>query len=339
MTAGLALLVGALFMAGTATAQVSANDTEDSDVTVSVSETIEVDVQPANLDYSNALVGNRNTTSDRNFGAIEVENTGSVYIDKVWLEQSTPSEQPFGNGSAALYDAGNFMEVKPTGFPNGDDTDWNYINRKEYLVSSDSGSNGVTDVPSYIQTSFSEPYEVGQIRRGNESIFFAIQADSGDDTCNNDGDTLRVGNVSALDNRLGTVDFTDSTEFGWTEYSINALTNSDYGQAGVDLNWTYTESGSDSSYDLLTRCAPASEQPHSFVNKYSVTQGSADDLSADGTHTTYLLDASNADNMLAPGEYDTIKTAINVPEGVAAGNVGAGTLSVKITADTSADTS
>jgi hypothetical protein len=326
-------------MAGTATAQVSSNDSEDSDVTVSVSETIAVDVQPANLDYSNAVVGNRNTTSDRGFGAIEVENVGSTYIDKVWLEQSTPSEQPFGNGSADLYDAGNFIEVKPVGFPNGDDTDWNYVNRKEYMVSSDSGSNGVTDVPSFIQTDFGSPYEVGEIRRGNESIYFAIDAESGDDSCNNNGDTLRVGNVSALDNRLGTVDFTDSTEFGWTEYSINSLTNSDYGQAGVELNWTYTESGTDSTYDLLTRCSATDEQPHAFVNKYSVTQGSADDLAADGEYTTYLLDASNADNMLAPGEYRTIETAVNIPQGVAAGSVGAGTVSVLITADESADTS
>jgi hypothetical protein len=325
-------------MTGTVAAQ---DDTEEADVNVTVSETIAVDIQPANLDYSNAEVGNRNTTSDRGFGAIEVENTGSVHIDQIWLNSSTPSTDPFGSGTAGDYDSGNFLEVRPDtsdGF-SGDNTNWNYINRKEYMWSDDSPSgNSDTDVPSFIQTDFSSPYEVGALRRGNETLYFVIDADSGDNTCNEDTDgaELRVGNVSALDDRLGTVDFTSSSEYGYSTYTIGNISDSDYGVAGVDLNWTY-DADSDLTYDMVTRCAPGSEQPHVYLNKYNINVAGASDIaSGNGEHTQYLLSTSTDSNMLRPGDQWTIETAIDVPEGVAQGTVGAGNLRVLITGDPSA---
>lgn len=326
----------------------TANDTENADVTVSVSETIAVDIQPANLQYSNAVVGNRNTTSDRGFGAIEIENTGSTYINRIWLNNSIPTTDPFGTGTSSNYDAGNFLEVRPVDFTNGDSTDWHPINKKVYMSSSDTGSNGVTDIPSFIQTPDSwSTYEVGGINRGNETIYFAINADGTDDTCDGDASaTVRVGNVSATDSRLGTVDFTSSTEYGYVEYTLSQLSGNSYGvtddtsngfsgTTGLALNWTYTNSDSPTEVDMLTRCAPTSEQPHTFVNKYNVNTAGADDIqSGAGSATTYLLkDTTNTGNMLAPGSMKTLETAINVPEGVAAGDVGAGVLRVLITSN------
>jgi hypothetical protein len=323
-------------MTATAAAQTTANETEEGDVTIDVSSTIAVDVQPANLDYSNAEVGNRNTSSDRGFGAIEIENTGSEYVNRIWLNTSTPSTDPFGSGLPGDYDAGNFLEVRPQDTPNGDSTDWHYVNRKEFLA-----EGGTSAEPSFIQVddfvADGENYEVGSIRRGNESIYFAIDKDN-DATCNLD-EPVRVGNVSSTDNRLGTVDFGDSTEFGWTEYTLGDLANSDYGAVGVELNWTYTNSGNDNQYDLITRCDPASGESHVFFNRYNINTATAEDLatSTETSYTQFLLNTDDATNMLAPGELATVETAINIPEGVAAGSADPGALRVLITADEGAE--
>ena len=145
---------------------------------------------------------------------------------------------------------------------------------------------------------------------------------------------MRVGNVSATDSRLGTVDFTDSTEFGWAQYTFSTVSANDYGTAAVDLNWTYTESGSDSNYDIVANCDPTSQQPHTFINRYSVNTAGSDDLSTvTGATTQYLLNTDTPSDMLLPGESSTVDTAINIPEGVSQGSVDPGTLRVLITAD------
>lgn len=344
-------------MVGTASAQdVSANDTEEADVTVGVSETIAVDIQPASMDFPGAVVGNRNTTSDRGFGAIEVENTGSVYIDRVWINSSTPASDPFGTGTASSYDAGNFLEVRPqdafdnaVSGGNADSDNWHFINRQEYNV-----RPGDSSFPSFIQLPTSESnYDVGSFKRGNESIYYAI-GHSG--SCTDSG-TVYVGNVSSTDNRLGTVDFTTSTEYGWTSYNVQTVTSDQsYGIAGasvadtggnaaaseddltagqgVTLNWTYTNNDQ-LDYDVLTNCG---SDPNTVRTRYNANAVGADDLDSASGATDYLLDAvSTSGDMIYPGETNTIQTAINVPEGVTAGDVSPGTLRVLITADPDAN--
>lgn len=345
------LFVAAIFMAGTATAQTTANDTEEADVEVGVSSTIAVDIQPANLNYDNAEVGNRNTTSNRNFNGIEIENTGSEYINRIWLNNSVPDTDPYGSGSAIDYDAGNFLEVKPSDFDSAPSSSWYPINKKVFMSSNqqDNGDNEVQDIPSFIQVPDWTSYEIGSINRGNESIYYAIESDGG--TCDGAGTaSVRVGNISATDNRLGTVDFTDSSEYGWVEYSLDEANGADYGITqgtsngfsgldGVGLNWSYSNNVLD--VDMMTKCDDANEQPHSFINKFNInTQGADDITNNNGASTQYLLTETSGteDNMLAPGEMKTVETAINIPEGVAQGSVGSGTLRVLITADKEANT-
>lgn len=335
-------------MTGTAAAQQQTSDVEENaTVDVTVSETTAVDIQPANLEYS-ADVGTRSTSSARGFGAIEIENTGSTWINRIWLNTSVPNSDPFATGVATNYDAGNFIEVRPAdGLLNGDSTDWHAINRKEYTYTSASD-----DVPSFIQVpgDFGQ-YTVAPLRRGNETIYSVIETDGGVCDGGGTGTEIRVGNVSATDTRLGTVDFTDSTEYGWTNYSIGGVSGSgNYGIAvsdqggyftsqGVALNYTYTSSDSPVVYDMLTQCssdAPAGESSNVVLNRYNIGAEGADDLAdLDGEVTEYLIQDTNGDtsNMLAPGEMATVETAIDVPEGVASGQVDSGTLRVLITSD------
>lgn len=338
-------------MAGTAAAQVEDNQTESSQVTVNVAETIAVDVQPANLDYSNAVVGQRNTSSDRGFNAIEIENTGSTNIDRLWLNNSVPVQDPFGTGTSSNYDAGNFIQIQPASGEDltGDTDDWHFINRKEYLWSSNANGNADDDVPEFIQIPGWTNYEVGQFRRGNESIYFAIQEGSSD-TCNGGSAVIRVGNVSTTDNRLGTVDFTSSTEEGWVEYQTNSLTNSDYGftttpgstmvsnQNGVALNWSTTKGdtaeGDKPEYEVLMNCDPSSEQPHVFRTRYNINALGADDLTQEsGSAVQYLIDQATESAEINPGGMRTLFTAVEIPEGVTEGGIGNGKLRVMMTAD------
>jgi hypothetical protein len=338
-------------MAGTATAQVSENKTESGDVTVDVSSTIAVDVQPANLNYPNAEPGVRNQTSARGFGAIEVHNTGSLAIDNMWLNASTPNQDPFGQGDSTIHDAGNFLQVQPGDDLQGDQDDYHFINRKEYSWSNtDRGVAGTTydtDVPAFIQLPDSNGWsnaDVGSFRRGNESIYYAINTNSG--SCNGGSATMRVGNVSSTDDRLGTVDFTDSTEYGWIEYTTSDLTSSAYGitsgpasgepsmvtgESGVALNWTNSAADDKPLYDVLTTCSGDQGQPHTVRTRYNINALESNDLTSDGQQAESLINPDNS-NPMQPGEMKTINTAIEVPEGTAAGSIGDGVLRVYVTA-------
>lgn len=346
-------------MVGTAAAQQTTDDTENATVDVTVSETTAVDIQPASLEYLSAEVGERSTSSERGFGAIEIENTGSTHINRIWLNTSVPSEDPFASGNSDLYDAGNFLEVRPDdNLFNGDTEDWHYINRKEYMYTGETGTD-TGNVPSFIQVpSDFGKYSVAPLRRGNETIYAVIESDGGACSGDGSGTEIRVGNVSSTDTRLGTVDFTsDSTEYGFTNFTISTVDGSaNYGIAdtteggyfsgtqGVALNYSYTNSGSPLDYDMLTQCrsdAPSGESANTVLNRYNIGAEGADDIAdIDGQITQYLIQETGGDEsvMLAPGELATVETAINVPEGVAQGSVDPGTLRVLITSDPSAGT-
>lgn len=340
-------------MVGTAAAQ---DDTENGNVTVSVAEDTAIDIQPANLNYSDQAVGTRASTSERGFDAIEIENTGSTYVDQIWLNSSAPATDPFGTGFAPNYDAGNFIEVRPQDdlTSTTDAENWHFVNRREFT------SSGEGNYPSYIQLPSGESanWEVGQFRRGDESIYFVINHGG---TCNGGGTNtyMRVGNVSSTDNRLGTVDFSSSTEYGWVEYGISDAPSFDmsYGISGtvqdtggepetgdsdltspqgVALNWSDTRSAGDSynNYDVMTHCDDTGGiAPQTVRTRYNINAGGADDLSSTGDVSNFLLSATGTSGMLYPGASETIRTTINVPEGVAEGQVDPGTLRVLVSAD------
>lgn len=359
MTAGLALLTAAVLMAGTATAQVTENDSEDSSVDVSVSSTIAVDVKPEAFSFSNAEVGATNSSSDDGFNAIEIENTGSEYINRIWLNTSVPSADPFGTGSAANYDAANFLRVQPGDDLNGNSQPDLFVNRREYHWTNNASaitgpSTFDRDTPEFITAPATEDYttegtstaydyvEIGAFRNNNERIYYAIPHNG---QCDGAGDAvLRVANQSTTSTELGGVDFTDDGD-AFVEYTINQLSGSDYGVSGagnspngVTLNWSDT----DRTYDVLTNCDGDYGQSNTVRTRYNINALGADDVTTDGQASQFLLketDSSNTGNMLAPGDLKTVFTGISVPEGVAQGSVGTGTLRVLVTADTSATTS
>lgn len=356
--AALLLFVAAALMTGSAiAADFDNNDSESSTVDVTVSSTIAVDVKPDSLTYSNAEVGSQNTSSDTSFTSVEIENVGSEHIDRIWLNNTAPSTDPFGTGSASNYDAGNFLQVKVPNDPNvagvRSETDWHFINRKEFLrtknSSAMSGNSYTGDIPSYVKAPLDTTYtapdsstfsatavDVGRLRFGNESAFFAIPRDAGD-TCDGSGSAfLRVGNVSQTDTRLGTVDFKPSSS-NYRDYPIQTDSSASYGVSGsgTTSGVTINLSSGTRSYDVLVKCDTSSERPHIFANRYNVNTNGADDLYTLGSNTDFVLRTDTAGDMLLPGDAITIDTSVHVPNGVAQGSVGQGKLRVLVRADTS----
>lgn len=364
--AALLLFVAAALMTGTAVAaDYDKNTSEPANVSVTVSSTIAVDVKPDSLTYGDTEVGSFNgSSSANNFTAIEVENTGSEYIDRIWLNTTEPASDPFGTGSAANYDAGNFMQVKVVSDDNVGVTstsEYHFINRLEYLKTDNSttltGSNFESDIPSYLKLPTGSgttsrqgdsigtagQVDVGRLRMGNEDFFF-IMPHAETSTCDGTNNAfIRLANVSQTDTRLGTVDFRDSAS-NWRDYSLQQAGSSSFGittggsTSGLKLNMS---DGSTRQYDLLTNCDESSEQPHVYMLKYNVNARGIDDVSntGDGTSNQFVLDDQSQSGALAPGDAITLETGVQIPEGVAQGSVTQGKLRVLVTADTTLDTS
>lgn len=347
-----ALLVAALTvgMLSTGAAQ---DATESANYSVTIDSTTAIDVQPTALNYSNIEVGSQTTqSSDAGYTAVELENIGSEYIDTAWINSTIPTSAPFGSGSAANYDAGNFIQIRPandTGILQGDTDDFHHVNRIEYMESASSG-----DVPSYIQWdgnyNGNDPgaHYVGRFRMGSEERFFVI-ADVNDNGCDGtDNDPIRVAEVSRSDTQRGTIDFTDSGS-DYKEYNITTPGAGDYGVTdsgpsnsinGVVLRKDKgTANEVNRTYDALTRCSPSSGSPHVIRTRYNIDAAGTSDMTSSGVASEYLINAANEDRALAPGQSVTLETAIEVPNGVAQGSVSEGTLRVLVTSDTTFDTS
>lgn len=320
-------------------------------VNVSIASEVAVDVEPKTLVYSGASVGTQYNQTDRQYRGVTIENTGSEYIDQIWINSSMPNSRPFGTGQASQYNAGNFLQVLPN-MSSKDVTGANaqsylFVNRREYKISESA-------VPSYIVAPESQitmeegsnpaVVHVGRFRRGDEALWFVIatsSTDGGNDDCDgsNTEEIIRIGDTPATPNQLGTVDFTDDGPDGepadWTEYEIETLTSSaEYGHANASVTLPYQDASP--SYDLLTNCDGETHMD-AVRTKYAVDVLDTQDLTTSAYASEFIIQAGNtAQNMLLPGDTVPLEMAIEVPTGVAEGEVSQGTMTVFATANTSA---
>ncbi|MFB6193230.1 MAG: hypothetical protein ABEK00_03175 [Candidatus Nanohaloarchaea archaeon] len=332
------------------------NDTsqnESSDITVSVSSTTEIDVKPNSLTFTGLNIGTQTTkeTSGESprFGSFTIDNIGSEYIDRVWASATHPTSDPFGTGDPSAYDAGNFLQIKPSDASStavrGNDTVYHYVNRYEF-ANSWSSSRG--EIPSYIRadpgtvlsSGTAKDTYVGRLQAGNEWYFYTIVTGSTNDVCDGSGNAkLRIGQSVHSSSKFGTVDFR-ATASDYSNYTIKETSGS-YGLTGSKVKLNYTVGGSTVTrkYDLLTRCTPGAtiSQPHVIRTRYNVQAGDVADLTAgtdaNASQTQFLLSTGSSSSMLKPGQQLVIDAAIEVPQGVPTGQVQAGQLTFYVTSD------
>lgn len=329
----LALTVG---MASTATA-VSSDDNETTTVNVTVSSTTALDVKPDSLIYPSASVGDRVTQDTNGFGVLQIENTGSQDIDRIWMNTTTPNSNPFGTGDETNHDAANMFQLKnptddSTGI-RGDNETYHFVQRVEFFEDS---SPLITTGDSWADAD-SDTIDVGRIRLGNDEFYFALGYTS---NCDGSGQSeLRVAKNATTPESLGTYDFSDGNSDEWVNYSIAQVSNTNYGitdrgDQGVVLNVT-DDSGNvaeQHEYDILTACTAAdgdlASEPHIVVNRYNVGVGTSNNLyDNEGTVTNHIYRSGGGD-YLNPGEHFASDVAVQIPRGVPQGDLTQGTLTV-----------
>jgi hypothetical protein len=344
----LSAILLAVGMASTAMAQSS--DNEGSDVNVTVSSVVEVDISPNRLDYVGNSPGSFNDTSNRDYQGIEIENLGSENITNIWMGASTVFDRPFGTGQATNYDAGNFMQIRPVSGvegvvapdDGGDSADaqsgFHYLNRKEYNES---------NTLSYINLPDSGEWRYGRFREGDEEFFWAASLSDGTDSfaenlCDGEAsEEMRVSWNSHDRGNLGSVDFTDSSNY----VSYSPTPTGDYGKMdNVELR---TDHGN-RTYTVLSWCGSDIGSGDSYTNstftirtRYNVDAGNYDQADqptistmADdaGSTPSKLMNSSTSQEYkeLQPGEHFTVQTGISVPYGVSQGEVTEGQMTVYV---------
>lgn len=204
------------------TSSVTAQQQQDSNVTVEVSSDIAIDVRPSSLAYTSngeegALdPGAKRRVSDEDFEHLELENIGSEPLDEIYMQSTMQANDAFADPNQN-HSTGNFVTVS-TETAQGDANidvpglidlqNHHYINRVEYFE--DSPPTYITteegDYERGDSTTFSvSETNIGRLRVGEAEYFFVVYSSS-----NNDDVAMRVGNTPHTPTQLGTVDFSNS---------------------------------------------------------------------------------------------------------------------------------
>jgi hypothetical protein len=329
---------------------------ETADVDVRVTSQVAIDITPENLNYPFVDLGEQELVSNESHRSVTIRNTGSEAIDRVWVNASTPVNDPFGDGSGT-FEAGNFFQINiskstvnrfPTPTPDAASS-YHYVNRIEYMFQDED------EVPSFIVapngtdrleiggtsndddgTAPSE-IETGALRVGGQEYYFTVlEASSGG--CDGDGDAkIRIGNTPFTSSQEGTFDFTDDgpddQPRDFTEYDI------EQGESGNGVGVVVPDEDNlvdlgTRDYELLTRCddnVPDNEESV-LRTRYNPTALAFDDLSANGD-AQFIFSASDEGDQIEPSQFITLDTAVEVPRGVDQGQMDTGTFRVYVTSD------
>ena len=334
-------------------------ENDSTTVDVRVTSKVAVDIKPETLNYPFVDVGEQETISNRSFEAVTIRNTGSEYIDRIWLNSSYPTSDPLG-GAATDYDAGNFFQVKITSASDSIGTqvpsetgNYHFVNRVEYNFESDSevpsfitAPNGTTDMEIGGSAESSDgtapaEVEVGAFRQGGEEYYYALlESSSGCDGTGTTQAELRVADTPTSASQLGTVDFTDSgpenSPADWTSYSVSDLSSSSYGFVGNGGNGVTL---GPRTYDVLTACDNANiatdSTERTLRTSFNAAPGDTNDIVANGNGVTNFVYSGDGSNGLAPNSFMTLDTGVEVPRGVTQGSVSPGTFRVFVTSENS----
>jgi hypothetical protein len=247
LTVGALALALAVGLVGTATAQ----DSQDSDVTVDIAQDIAIDVRPSLLQYTasgtgDALApGEKRRVSDNDYEHIELENIGSETLDNIYVEATTAVNNSFGNQSANDHNTGNFVTLSTETVDAGSYdvvvnslTDHHYVNRVEFFED---------NPPTYIQTepsdgevtvdsvTISNPESrVGRFRVGGAEYFFVLYSDDFDSGSDY---VVRIGRNPHTPNQIGTTDFREASTGNVYESDISSTNpgGNAYFDGSVDL--------------------------------------------------------------------------------------------------------
>lgn len=299
---------------------VAQNSTDNSTVTVQIAEKTAIDISPSTLNYDGVKPGSvQVNTSGEQFDSVEIENIGSTNISHVWFNASVPDSNPFGTGVADNYDAGNFIQIKPTGdLAEKSYSAFTFVNRKEFATS---------NIPEYI---FREDntWEIGRFRVADQEYFWAAKQQSSDGTtCATGSNTFRVGNLAHNKTATGSNDFRTSAG----EFSTYSLSDGTDGNAS-DVVAASSVNISSADYRVEVVCQPGNGEEVAVTRSRYNPELAEDEVSSIvGNGGQFVLNQSvSSSSALQPGEHFNVDTRVSVPQGVAQGEVNNGFLRVLV---------
>jgi hypothetical protein len=342
------LALGIALGVGPAAAQdtgISESTDQTTDVNVTVSNITKLDVRPTSLDYSDLNPGALQNESDNGFKQVEIENIGSTDIEEISAETTMPGSNPFGTGTSSSYDSGNFVKLKTETASNGDynsqidsESNFHFINRVEYAedpAPTYIQTKSDSEITSLLSSTTNVSRDVGRFRKGQEQYFYVIYYDEASGCTGQSDSRLWVGTNPHTVNTLGTYDFTDSSA---ADISANPIVNT--GGSGDYYGEVENVGLGSQTYDVFTRCGGGDEDGnksdhHTVRTRWNVdveTPVTGDSTSATsesvGGANAYLIGEVSESNSLRPGSSFPVDLAVEVPLGVAEGEVQEGTLTI-----------
>ncbi len=297
------IFFGILFM-NSVSAQLGGNltvdDSESATIQINISSKVMVDITPASFSWSPVDPGGvgDNTTELNGYYAIQIENIGSQNITHVWFNASYPTSNPFGSGSNAYVNAGNFVVLSKN---TSSDEFW-FINIVEYNTTAELVY--VKD-PQGNMPPNANKYVYGRYHNSSNEYFWMIDNNT---VCNVSGTTMYIGNVSHSKTQTGTTNFNSTTD-------VESFTLTNY------EGWGYADITDGPLNGLCV--AVKSDCTQVFFSKWNAD---APFHLCSNVNYAYDYNETGTPTYLVPGDSFAMKIKVYVPFGIYEGQAQAGTI-------------
>jgi len=222
----LTLLMGILFFAliEGVSAQAGVNGTEQANVTVQVTAVTMIDLNPTTFSYvaqpgqacGKDISGGLCNETGNNYFAIQVENVGSWNITQIWFNASQPQQNPFGVGSNAYVDPGNFIALTTNETTN----DFYFVDKKEFptvrniVYLRDPDGNMPANLTKF---------NYGRLHNASAEYFYMLENSSGGSTCKaNEISYIRIGLNPHTTTAIGSTDFSTLPSVNYIQVNLTS---------------------------------------------------------------------------------------------------------------------
>jgi len=218
-----------------ASAQTGINDTEETNITVTISSTTMIDIAPASFSYTaepgeacgRYLSNELCNESVNDFYALQVENIGSWNISEIWFNVSQPTQSPFATGNNTYVDPGNFVQLTW----NDTSDDWFYVDRKEFP---EAKTIVYLRDPAGTMPANLSAYHYGRFRNASREYFYMLQNTTAGTCEAAETGYIRIGVNPRSTTALGSTDFTDGGDVT-NYYQINLTTDTTYAVGNISV--------------------------------------------------------------------------------------------------------
>ena len=183
------LIVGAIVVAALGSQVKAATDAEGSTIVVEVAQKTMIDLTPASFTWTGLDPGSTGSVMQA-----QIENIGSTNLTKIWFNVTQPSDRPFGTGTNASYDSGNYVWIAR------ESGDYYAVDRVEF---NESRSLVYLTDPDGNTPPDGTKYSYGRFRDAGSEYFWMLDKSSG----NCAGATFYIGDLAHTKTQTGSVDF------------------------------------------------------------------------------------------------------------------------------------